>query len=162
MYITVVRIHGQRCELQSRHFQSVNFRRKLLETGKTATTSRTTVALSVASASTLQPGTKPSLQASLLLLISQIIQFTFLLSARKDNVFTGGLFTIGLMATRSLLILVTARLVRILLECFLVGSFLIVTYGTLIVIVVVIACGVLSLLVIITVVRIDFLRYNYS
>ena len=85
-----------------------------------------------------------------------------LLSARKDNVFTGGLFTIGLMATRSLLILVTARLVRILLECFLVGSFLIVTYGTLIVIVVVIACGVLSRLVIITVVRIDFLRYNYS
>ena len=41
-------------------------------------------------------------------------------TAREGNVFTGVcLSTIGLVATRSLLILVTARSVRILLECFL-------------------------------------------
>ena len=45
----------------------------------------------------------------------------FLPTAREGNVFTGvGLSTIGLIDTGSLLGLVTARSVRILLECFLV------------------------------------------
>ena len=45
----------------------------------------------------------------------------FLPTAREGNVFTGVcLYTIGLVATRSLLDLVIARLVRILLECRLV------------------------------------------
>ena len=42
-------------------------------------------------------------------------------TAREGNIFTGVcLSTIGVMATRSPLILVTARSVLILLECFLV------------------------------------------
>ena len=47
----------------------------------------------------------------------------FLRTAREGNIFTGVcLSTIGLMDTGSLLGLVTARSVRILLECFLVET----------------------------------------
>ena len=51
------------------------------------------------------------------------VLFTLLPTMKEGNVFTGVcLSTIGPMATRSLLILVMARSVRVLLECILVSN----------------------------------------